>query len=178
MELRHLRPWLSCWLWLVVISAGCGGAVENDSPSLVGTASSGGFQATDVTPNTTAGGASSHASNTGMGGTSRPSTTTSTGGAPSPPSNTGGQSGCNYNGQWYPAGSEWIDGDGCGCTGNYPDAGILVMRHCTSNYCESDGFVSTGDVGTYCPVESDAAAEVCATEECIYSVSAEKPDAS
>lgn len=116
---------------------------------------------------TGAGGALNLPTNSGTAGTSTSSS-----------SNTGGQSGCNYNGQWYPAGSEWTDGDGCGCTGIYPDAGILVLRHCTENICDSDGFVSIADVGTYCPVEMDASAEVCAAEECIYLVTTDKPDAS
>ena len=167
MKLPQPPPFICCWIWLGILSVACGGAVDNGSSLATGMVSSGGVQPPGGIKNPGAGGALNLPANSGAGGASTSS-----------PSNTGGQSGCNYNGQWYPAGSEWDDGDGCGCTGNYPDAGILVMRHCSSNYCMSDGFVSRGPLGTYCPVELDASAEVCAAEECIYLVTTDEPDAS
>jgi hypothetical protein len=159
MSIQRSPQWICCWLWLVGLHVACGGAVNNSSPSASGAASTGGIQVTNDLPNASVGGASSHPLTSGIGGTSNPAAVTSTGGATSLPSSTGAHSGCEYQGQWYPAGSFWTSGGGCDCMGPYLDGGILVMRHCTEHICYSDGFVSIADVGTYCEVDEDASVE-------------------
>jgi len=146
------------WLLLGGLTWACAGAVNDGSSSALRPANTGGVRPVDTSQVPLTGGAPSTVT-TGIGGTSTPAAAPPSGGAISSGETTGGQPGCEYQGRWYPAGSFWESGDGCGCTGASTDGGVTVMRVCTEHICYSNGFVSIAGVGTYCVVEGDASVE-------------------
>ena len=191
MEHRQSPPWLCCWFWLGSLSVACGGAVENDSSSSIGTVATGGVQATgglstivaggasslpstpvagaasSLPPTPVSGGASSLPANTGIGGTRSPASATGTGGTTSLLQNTGGLSGCISQGQWHVVYSTWQFGSGCNCwayteASNRLDAGNLDAGDLDAG--NSGAAVSVMQSCTQCVCQSDGYS-MCGTVE-------------
>jgi hypothetical protein len=157
MSIQRTSSWLCCWLWLGSLLMACGAAVDNGTSLAVGMASSGGVQPTGGSFGMVTGGASSQPlddvsggatnvpANTEMGGTVSPTSATGTS-ATSLLKSTGGQPGCNYQGQWHGVNSLWyqyyqfvLDASG---------TGIGPCSECT---CQSDGFAECSAGLSPCP---------------------------
>ena len=157
---RTVSRLLARLLFAIIAAQACGsrtglneGLASNTGglPAIGGATASGGSPFNGGSSTTTStGGAPGTPMTSGIGGTSSSPATPRTGGA------TSSSPGCEYQGRWYPAGSFWESGDGCGCTGISMDGGVTVMRVCTEHICYPNGFVSIAGVGTYCVVEADA----------------------